>query len=415
MNIKLFIRCLLVGFGFIFPSLVWSDVYIVPPPGVTIYQHCRDFRDSLISGLPSGSYQVDSACVAAPVVGTGICHFVNTDLPSFPIKDRFKGLGVCSTTSGFTLNEKYIFRSSCPSGMSLGGDGVCIDDTPHNCDEKTGQDAGIVENSPTRPGYDLLCFDNCAVEVSEYFQRIDNDHWVVAYRYTGQPCGPGDPLGEPDVPPGEEGPPAINPNTPPDTDGDGIPDDNDDDIDGDGIPNSLDDDKDGDGIPDDDDPSPAGPPQQQQTSAANVALDCRQSVACSGDAIQCAQLVELHRLRCAGNLSSQDITDMVGQLEGWGDEMLDEAINSQIDGLENGISEFDDIAEGPVSTFGEMIKGFLPQPVSCSVYVVEFPWPVGTKSFDCEMFDTFKLIYGWFLSILVLIYCWHMAIQPVNR
>lgn len=288
-------------------------------------------------------------------------------------------------------------------------------DPPTDCTEKEGQDAGIIENSPTPPGYELQCFGECAVEAAEFFQRTDNDNWVIAYRYTGQLCGPGDPLGEPDVPPGEEGPPAVQPNTPPDTDNDGIPDSNDSDIDGDGLPNSEDEDTDGDGNPDINDPSPGGPGEQEPASSAHVGLNCAQSPSCSGDAIQCAQLVELHRLRCAGSLDASDITDMVNDLDGLGDSMLQDAVDAQIEGIEDGLTEFDDVADGPVSLFGEMIKGFLPQPVSCSAYVVAFPWPVGTQSFSCEKFDLFKLIYGWFLSVLVLIYVWHMAVQPVNK
>lgn len=279
------------------------------------------------------------------------------------------------------------------------------------CAEKTGDEAGIVENSPSPPGYELQCSGGCAVFASEFFQRTDNDNWVIAYQYTGQPCGPGDPLNEPDLPPGEEGPPAINPNQPSDTDDDGTPDSNDGDTDGDGIPNSTDTDDDGDGTSDADDPSPNGPGQQEQPSAANVALNCEQSPACTGDAIQCAQLVELWRLRCVGGGETEQVdeglsSEIVDSVNQAGEQALDSVQSEVEDSLEDGSG-----VEMP-DAFSNIFKGLFPSP-SCADLSFNFKGSAFTIS--CAASADLRQFMAYLMFFTTAIYLYHLARKPVGE
>jgi hypothetical protein len=79
-----------------------------------------------------------------------------------------------------------------------------------------------------------------------------------------------------------------------DIDGDGVPDRIDDDIDGDGILNGSDPDQDGDGVLDVDDPTPQG----EQQSSASGGGTCASRPSCTGDAVQCAILVQTWLSRC---------------------------------------------------------------------------------------------------------------------
>jgi hypothetical protein len=79
-----------------------------------------------------------------------------------------------------------------------------------------------------------------------------------------------------------------------DTDGDGVPDYLDDDIDGDGVANGADPDTDGDGVLNDDDTTPDG----EEPSSASGGGTCASRPSCSGDAIQCAILVQTWLARC---------------------------------------------------------------------------------------------------------------------
>lgn len=279
------------------------------------------------------------------------------------------------------------------------------------CADKSGEDAGMVENSPTAPGYELLCYSGCAVEVAEFFQRTDNNNWVIAYRYTGQECGPGDPLGEPDLPPGEEGPPAINPHTPPDTDGDGIPDDNDDDIDGDGIPNSEDDDKDGDGIPDNNDPSPGGPGEQERESSAHVALNCAQSPSCSGDAIECAQLVELWRLRCKGGGDSEQVDESLAT------EIISDVNAGGVDGLIDVAAEIESSLSDPagITLSSGLTSGFtnLFPTLACTDLAFEFKG--SSFVIPCSKTADFRELLRYVLYVMTAIYLYHLARKPVGE
>lgn len=307
--------------------------------------------------------------------------------------------------------DKWPSGSPCEDGKVWNQGTQTCDVSPEYCEALQGEDAGIVENSPTPPGYELICYSGCAVEASEFFQRTDNNNWVIAYRYTGQVCGPGDPLSEPDLPPGEEGPPALNPNQPSDTDDDGTPDSNDGDTDGDGIPNSTDTDDDGDGIADEDDPSPNGPGQQEQPSAANVALNCEQSPACTGDAIQCAQLVELWRLRCVGGGETEQVDEglsgeIVGDVSDTGTAGLDVVEDAIADSLDDpsGI-------EMP-STFSNFLTTIYPNP-SCSD--LSFNWMTGTFLVPCSKTAELRTLMAYVMFIVTVIYLYHLAIRPVGE
>lgn len=84
----------------------------------------------------------------------------------------------------------------------------------------------------------------------------------------------------------------------PDNDNDGIPDDEDPDDDNDGIPDDIDDDDDNDGIPDPNDPTPSGEGEDQKNEVRGGG-NCGASPICTGDAVQCANLYQLWKIRCA--------------------------------------------------------------------------------------------------------------------
>lgn len=318
----------------------------------------------------------------------------------------------CGGTAPRFVCFEWVGGSPCPSGEVWSNElQQCVSDGEPDCAEKAGEDAGLVEDSPTAPGYEALCYSGCAVEVSEYFQRTDNDNWVIAYRYTGQPCGDGDPLGEPDIPPGEEGPPNIQPNIPPDTDGDGIPDSNDPDIDGDGIPNSEDTDSDGDGIPDIDDPSPLGPGQQEPPSSAHVGSDCVQTPSCSGDAIECAQLVELWRLRCKGGGDTEQVDEsFIGNI-------LNDVSGAGVDGLddvEQAISESIDDPSGieMPSGFNSYFTSLFPNP-SCAD--ITFSYQSRDFTISCVKTADLRTLIAYIMFITTCLYLYNLARKPVGE
>lgn len=274
-----------------------------------------------------------------------------------------------------------------------------------------GSDAGLDENAPTAPGHALQCFGSCAVFASEFFQRTDNNNWVILYAYTGQPCGPGDPLGEPDLPPGEDGPAPVNPNQPSDTDDDGTPDSNDGDIDGDGIPNATDTDTDGDGISDDNDPSPQGPGQQEEESSAHTSLDCEQTPSCTGDGIQCAQLIEIWRLRCTGGNDTEQAADSLH------DSIISDVLQSGSSELDSVQQEIQDSVNDPSGI--EMPSGFktyftaLFPSVSCAD--ISFNWKGSAFVISCSKTADIRTLMAYVMFFTTIVYLYHLARRPVGE
>lgn len=217
----------------------------------------------------------------------------------------------------------------CPEGQSPVFDGTCEDDEPpQECDEEPGSPAGSLVTSTEERGT-VYCKGICEITAASGYR--DGESFVTFFAYTGNTCSSGDGGGgdgggsgggdgggdppapddppeypgfpepaDPDNPPDEPpvDPPAPSPSSPKDTDGDGTPDGSDPDIDGDGTPNGSDTDTDGDGVPNTDDINPNGENEEEEPSEASTSDDCFYAPSCSGDAIQCGQLLEIWRLRC---------------------------------------------------------------------------------------------------------------------
>lgn len=109
------------------------------------------------------------------------------------------------------------------------------------------------------------------------------------------------------VSPPLEGDPTENPYTENDTDGDGIPDNDDPDIDGDGIPNGSDPDIDGDGVPNADDGDQTG-----SLGTVSGGGSCTSRPRCSGDAIQCAIVYQAWESRCATERGLSSVNSNLG-------------------------------------------------------------------------------------------------------
>lgn len=113
--------------------------------------------------------------------------------------------------------------------------------------------------------------------------------------------------------------------------------------------------------------------------------------------------------------TAQDIVDQSDDVVFQGEAELDASFDEIESQLEEGIDDINQVSSDSLLPFSSMIEGFLPQPVECQTYSLDFPNPIGSLSFDCARFAMFKDIYGWFLSVITMIYIWHMAVQPVNR
>lgn len=106
-------------------------------------------------------------------------------------------------------------------------------------------------------------------------------------------------------------------------------------------------------------------------------------------------------------LSGQLIDGAIGELEAAMDGAFGEVV-SDVEGFQLP-GEFSE----RVNPFVTAVKGFLPDTQPCVPLELSL---LGTsKAFSCEPFQNFRLIFGWFLTILAAVYMWSMLSAPVNR
>lgn len=119
-------------------------------------------------------------------------------------------------------------------------------------------------------------------------------------------------------------------------------------------------------------------------------------------------------IRCGGLPSAADITNMSEDVSAQGIAEVDAVFDDHEQNLDEGLDQFEAVADQNVGVIGEMIQSFMPQPAACSMYVLSFP-VLGDMALDCELLNGFKAIYGWFLTLATFLYVWLLAIKPVNR
>lgn len=66
------------------------------------------------------------------------------------------------------------------------------------------------------------------------------------------------------------------------------------------------------------------------------------------------------------------------------------------------------------SALQSALMAYLPQPVACTDISIALPREHHLV-IKCDYFETFKLIFGWFLSVIAAMYIWSMATAPVDR
>lgn len=173
-------------------------------------------------------------------------------------------------------------EDGAPAGCAGGGLGVHFEYAPSQCADRPDQVNGwYVDQDPNTSNN--VCNDGCAMD---YSLTIDVDGSVSnVWSASGATCTTTD-----------------NPAPRVDTDGDGTPDDED------AFPNdpNEDTDTDGDGVGDNTDPNPTDPTDgaddgsgDESDNIASGGGTCAAAPTCSGDGIQCAQLYQQWRIRCA--------------------------------------------------------------------------------------------------------------------
>lgn len=188
-----------------------------------------------------------------------------------------------------------------------------------------------------------------------------------------------------------------------DIDGDGVPDSKDADIDGDGIPNGSDSDIDGDGIPNEDDLTPYGDGmagQDGKGKSEGIATDCTKKPASTGDKQLAAIHMQLWISQCQGRETVGDghADKLKGDVDGVGQSLLNTYGDSVVESLESqeSGSPVDGVSEpGAMQTF---LSSIIPAPTSCNAIVM--PMPIGNLTLQCDKFNEFKIIFGWALSLL---------------
>lgn len=119
--------------------------------------------------------------------------------------------------------------------------------------------------------------------------------------------------------------------------------------------------------------------------------------------------------KCIGQINDVDdgLSDqIVGDATGEAEDRLNDAYDSLMEDVEE-FSGIDSEFSGAPNQLMSALQGFLPAPVGCSNVPLTF---MGyTASLDCNLFNDFKLAFGWFLSILTAVYIWSLATKPVQR
>lgn len=303
----------------------------------------------------------------------------------------------------------------CPSGT--------IDDGSGNCEDpdcgSSGEDATItIKSSP--PDYNDLCRSGCRITVDSFFQSSQDDMWYTLWIFTGSTCSASPDA--PDLPVEEEidedALPSNNLTQPSDldTDGDGLANGNDSDIDGDGINNSVDDDIDGDGVLNEDDATSEGQADEKEESTAHSSEFCSSPVSCSGDAISCAQLVELKRIRCElkkeedeeeeDELGKSDVDNITNDFNSLVEDKLGGFESEYVDS----INQKDDILFS--NTIVDLVKSLFPS-VSCND--IDFSYNGNPAFIRCSDTEIFRDVLAYIFALWACITIWNISKEPVNK
>lgn len=119
--------------------------------------------------------------------------------------------------------------------------------------------------------------------------------------------------------------------------------------------------------------------------------------------------------KCIGQLNDVDegLSDqIIGDATGEAEDKMNEAYDSLTEDIENFSGIDNEFANSP-NQLMSAVQGFLPAPAGCPNIPITFMGQ--TASLDCNLFNDFKLAFGWFLSILTVAYIWSLATKPVQR
>lgn len=119
--------------------------------------------------------------------------------------------------------------------------------------------------------------------------------------------------------------------------------------------------------------------------------------------------------KCIGQLNDVDegLSDqIIGDATGEAEDKMNEAYDSLTEDIENFSGIDNEFANSP-NQLMSALQGFLPSPGACPNIPLTFMGQ--TASLDCNLFNDFKLAFGWFLSILTTVYIWSLATKPVER
>jgi hypothetical protein len=106
---------------------------------------------------------------------------------------------------------------------------------------------------------------------------------------------------------------------------------------------------------------------------------------------------------------TQKITDDLNREANKAIDDYNKAIKDDIDAFQREGIGFKNAPEQLRSSLNSLI----PSAGSCENVVIEYHgW---RKSIDCSLFEKFKLVFGWFLSIVTIYYIFQLAIKPVNK
>lgn len=119
--------------------------------------------------------------------------------------------------------------------------------------------------------------------------------------------------------------------------------------------------------------------------------------------------------KCIGQINDVDegLSDqIIGDATGEAEDKMNEAYDSLTEDIENFSGIDNEFANSP-NQLMSAVQGFLPAPAGCPNIPITFMGQ--TASLDCNLFNDFKLAFGWFLSILTVAYIWSLATKPVQR
>lgn len=137
---------------------------------------------------------------------------------------------------------------------------------------------------------------------------------------------------------------------------------------------------------------------------------CSERPVCEGDAELCEIITQVWLDRCG--VSEDQKQAILDEFKTDGETLLD----GSFEDLEDDINEFGTtgvtFADEP-GALQAAVEAFFPAPSSCSSIPIAYGgW---TASLDCEYFNKFKQMFGWFLTVVTAMYIWSIAVQPVDR